>query len=133
VPDAIVLDASAMVEALIGTPLGSRVRARIRGCELHAPAHLDAEILSALGRLHRAGDLDAETVTIALTELAAAPIARHQLAELLLGAWGAREQLRLVDALYAELSTALPAALVTTDARLARAFGSAELVSIPTS
>jgi predicted nucleic acid-binding protein len=115
VPEVIVLDASAMVEALIGTPVGSRVRARTRGCELHA------------------GDLEAETVTIALNELAAAPIARHQLTGLLLGAWGAREQLRLVDALYAELSTALPAVLVTTDARLARAFGSAELVSTPTS
>jgi predicted nucleic acid-binding protein len=133
VPETIVLDASAMVEALIGTPLGARVRARIRGCGLHAPAHLDAEVLSALGRLHRAGDLDAETVTIALNELAIAPIARHQLSGLLLGAWAAREQWRLVDALYAELSTALPAVLLTTDARLARAFGSAELVSTPTS
>jgi predicted nucleic acid-binding protein len=121
-----------MVEALIGTQLGSQVRARMRGCELHAPAHLDAEILSGLGRLHRAGDLDAEIVATALSELAVAPIARHPLAELLLGAWAAREQLRLVDALYVELSGALSAAIVTTDARLARACASAELVTAPT-
>jgi predicted nucleic acid-binding protein len=104
----------------------------MRGCELHAPAQLDAEVLSALGRLHRAGDLDADTVAIALNELAAAPIARHQLAGLLIRAWAAREQLRLVDALYVELSSVLPAALLTTDARLARVCGSAELVTDPT-
>jgi predicted nucleic acid-binding protein len=129
VPEVIVLDASAMVEALIGTPLGSRVRARMRGCELHAPAHLDAEVLAALGRLHRAGDLVEETVATALSELAAAPMTRHQLTGLLLGAWAAREQLRLVDALYVELSSVLPAVLLTTDARLAPACGSAELVT----
>jgi len=118
-----------MVEVLIGTQLGSRVRGRMRGCELHAPAHLDAEVLSALGRLHRAGDLDAGSVAIALNELAGAPIVRHPLAGLLLGAWAAREQLRLVDALYVELSNVLPGALLTTDARLARACGSAALVT----
>ncbi len=128
--EAIVLDASAIVEALIGTPLGARVRSRIRGSELHAPAHLDAEVLSALGRLHRAGDLDAQTVTTALGGLATAPVARHPLAGLLHGAWAAREQLRLVDAFYAELSNVLSAVLITTDGRLARAFGSAELVTL---
>ncbi len=58
-PEVIVLDASAMVEVLLGSQLGARVRGRLRGCELHVPAVLDAEILSALGRLHRAGDLSA--------------------------------------------------------------------------
>jgi predicted nucleic acid-binding protein len=129
VPEPVVVDASAVVEALLGTPVGSIVRARMRGCELHAPAHLDAEVLSALGRLHRAGDLDAASVVAALTELANAPIARHHLAGLLAGAWAAREQLRLVDALYVELSTVLAATLLTTDARLSRACGTAELLA----
>jgi predicted nucleic acid-binding protein len=130
-PEAVVVDASAAVEALIGTPLGAAVRARLRGCELHTPAHLDAEVLSALGRLHRAGDLSAGSVTAALTELAAAPIARHPLAGLLAGAWGARERLRLVDALYVELSSSLGAALLTTDGRLANEAAVAELVIRP--
>jgi predicted nucleic acid-binding protein len=124
-----VVDASALVEALIGTALGSNVRSRMRECELHAPAHLDAEVLSALGRLHRTGDLDAGSVSSALNELAVAPIARHHLAALLAGAWSAREQLRLVDALYVELSNTLAAVLLTTDERLSRAYGGAELVS----
>lgn len=62
VPESVVVDASAMVEALVGTRLGGATRTRLRGCELHAPAHLDTEVLSALGRLHRAGDVDADTV-----------------------------------------------------------------------
>jgi predicted nucleic acid-binding protein len=129
VPESIVVDASAMVEALIGTPLGAAVRTRFRGCELHAPAHLDAEVLSALGRLNRAGELDAEPVAAALGELAVAPIVRHHLANLLAGAWSASDQLRLADAIYVELSKALDAALVTTDERLARASANAELVT----
>jgi len=43
---------------------------------------LDAEVLSALGRLHRAGDLDAGTVETKLHELAAAPIQRHAVNDL---------------------------------------------------
>jgi len=129
VPEAIVVDASAMVEALIGSQLGVTVRTRFRGCELHAPAHLDAEVLSTLGRLSRGGELDAASVSAALNELAIAPLVRHHLASLLAGAWAARDQLRLVDALYVELSNALTATLVTTDSRLARVSPAAELVN----
>jgi predicted nucleic acid-binding protein len=129
VPEVVVVDASALVEALIGGRLGAAVRMRLRGSELHAPAHLDAEVLSALGRLHRAGDLDAAKVSSALNELSVAPIVRHQLAGLLAGAWSVRQQIRLVDALYVELSSSLGANLVTTDARLARARRGVELVS----
>lgn len=123
------LDASAAVEALLGSSRGSAVRHRMRGTQLHAPAHLDAEVLSALGRLHRAGDVRADTVTAALNELAAAPIARHPLPGLLLDAWLIRDRLRLVDALYVVLSEQLDARLVTTDARLARGSEIAELVT----
>jgi predicted nucleic acid-binding protein len=127
----LVVDASAVVEALIGSELGAVVRMRMRGHELHGPAHLDAEILSALGRLYRAGELPAEAVTGALRELALAPIVRHHLADLLDGAWQARDRLRLVDALYLELVAKLDAALLTTDAKLARASETAELVALP--
>jgi predicted nucleic acid-binding protein len=126
--EAIVLDASAAVEALIGSPLGAAVRVRMRGCELHAPAHLDAEVLSALGRLHHAGDLSARAVASALAELGSAPIQRHRLAELLADAWAARDRFRLVDALYVQLAGKLGTRLVTTDARLARESSIPELI-----
>ena len=128
--EALVIDASAVVEALLGTELGVKVRARMRGYRLHAPAHLDAEVLSALGRLHRAGELQRSTVVAALDELSAAPIHRHPLAGLLSGAWGRRENQRLVDALYTELAASLDSLpLLTTDARLARSDDRAELIA----
>jgi predicted nucleic acid-binding protein len=127
---ALVVDASAIVETLLGTDLGISVRRRMRGHQLHAPAHLDAEVLSALGRLHRAGELPSRNVDVALGELAAAPIQRHPLASLLAGAWRRRENQRLVDALYSELSASLGGAgLLTADARFARTESGAELIA----
>jgi predicted nucleic acid-binding protein len=128
-PEALVIDASALVEALLGTDLGVAVRARMRGHELHAPAHLDAEVLSALGRLYRAGEVTPTGVSEALDALTAAPLRRHPLSPLLQGAWERRENQRLVDALYTELAASLDSiALLTTDARLARADDRAELI-----
>lgn len=129
-PEALVVDASALVEALLGTNVGASVRARMRGHALHAPAHLDAEVLSALGRLHRAQEVEQSRASAALDELVAAPIRRHPLADLLTGAWARRANQRLVDALYSELAASLDAALLlTTDARLARADPRAELIT----
>jgi predicted nucleic acid-binding protein len=127
--EAFVLDAPAALEALLGSTTGLAARDRMRGTQLHAPAHLDAEVLSALGRLHRAGDIRAGDVTAGLTELATAPIARHPLPGLLTSAWQMRDRLRLVDALYVALSEQLGTRLLTTDARLARGSGLAELVT----
>lgn len=124
----VVLDASALVDLLLDNDPGHAVRDRIAGHGLHAPAHLDAEVLSALGRLQRAGSLDDDSVESSLRGLAAAPIRRHAVSELLLGAWARRHQLRLVDALYVELATSLGLPLVTTDRRLHAAPG-ADVVS----
>jgi predicted nucleic acid-binding protein len=124
----VVVDASAMVDALAGTALGPAVIARLRDHTLHAPAHFDAEILSALGRLQRAGSLSVRQVATRLSRLQSAPIQRHQLAPLLNGAWRRRHNLRLVDALYAQLADDLGAALVTTDAGMATATANGELV-----
>lgn len=98
---------------------------------MHAPAHLDAEVLSALGRLHRAGEVDESIVTAALNRLDAAPIERHPLASLLKGAWMRRDNQRLVDALYLELAATLGSVpILTTDARLARSHPDVELVAV---
>ena len=127
--EALVLDASAVVEALLGSATGLAVRRRMRATQLHAPAHLDAEVLSALARLHRANDVAAATVTTALADLLAAPIARHPLPALLNPAWQKVGQLRLVDALYVVLAEQLQARVLTTDARLARSFEAVDLVA----
>jgi predicted nucleic acid-binding protein len=100
----------------------------MRGHALHAPAHLDAEVLSALGRLYRANKLKEAAVGAALDELARAPVKRHPLAALLIGAWELRDHHRLVDGLYVELAEALALTILTTDGRLARSAARAELV-----
>jgi predicted nucleic acid-binding protein len=126
---ALVVDASALVEALLGTDLGVRARAQMRGHVLHAPAHVDAEVLSALGRLFRASKLAGSAVGGALKDLTEAPIQRHSLVPLLSGTWERRENHRLVDGLYVELAELLGSKILTTDARLARSAAQAELVS----
>lgn len=114
----VVVDASALVDLLLGNELGSAVQRRVAGHALHAPAHLDAEVLSALGRLQRAGTIEADDVETKLRELAAAPILRQPVAGLMIGAWARRHQLRLADALYVELAMARGLPLITTDRRL---------------
>jgi len=127
-----VLDASAVVELLLGTETGLAIGELIHARRVHVPAHLDAEVLSALGRLHRAGAVDAEAVSSALTVLAEAPITRHALPDLLAGAWAARDRHRLADALYVQLARTLGSLmLLTTDARLAASCELAELAGAP--
>jgi predicted nucleic acid-binding protein len=100
VDDAAVIDASALVDLLLGTDHGRAVGNTLtRLTEVHAPAHIDAEVLSALGRLHRAGTVTTRHVTTRLDALTRAPIERHALTTLLAGAWRRRDRLRLVDAL----------------------------------
>ncbi|WP_268793659.1 type II toxin-antitoxin system VapC family toxin [Mycolicibacterium celeriflavum] len=126
----VVIDASAMVDLLARThDRFAAVRARLAGTVMHAPAHFDAEVLSALGRMHRAGVLTDVQVEAALDELRQAPVTRHDLSPLLAGAWGRRDILRLTDALYVELADTADLVLLTTDQRLARAWPSADAIA----
>src|ERR1700686_1737113 len=129
VDDEAVVDASALVDFLLGTDHGRSVGMVLSGfAVLHAPAHIDAEVFPALGRPHRAGTIAARQATGRLQELATAPIQRHALISHLAGAWRRRDRFRLVDALYVELSETLGATLLTTDTRLAAAAGIVALV-----
>lgn len=122
----VVLDASAMVDLLTGAPDAASVGTRLTESTVYVPAHFDAEVLSALGRLCRAGALAAEGVPALLAALARAPFARHPLHDLVAGAWQRRDNFRLVDALYVELAEQLRMPLVTTDTRLVAAFPGAQ-------
>src|SRR5438552_13326087 len=103
-PETVVVDASVLVDLLAGTEVAPAARARLARAVLHAPAHLDAEVLSALGRLQRAGELATGDVDASLAHLTALPVTRHDLPTLLAGAWARRGDLRLLDALYVELA-----------------------------
>ena len=127
--ESLVVDASVIVDLLARTSRARAVGARLRGSAWHAPAHVDAEVLSALGRLERAGRLDDVEAADGLLALSELPIERHAVSPLLLGAWTLRNELLLVDGLYVELARQLGMRLVTTDQRLARAAPIAEAIS----
>jgi len=127
--ESLVIDASVMVDLLARTSLARAVSDSLRGSAWHAPAHLDAEVLSALGRLERADRLNALEAADGLLALSELPIERHAVSPLLLGAWTLRHELRLVDGLYVELARQLGLRLITTDQRLARATPIADAIS----
>ena len=126
--DGVVVDASLVVDFVVGGSRAALIAERIAGHQLVAPAHIDAEILSAFGRLHRAGGASARQVADRLAVVLRLPIRRELLDGLVLGAWRRRENLRLADALYVELAEREGLPLLTTDAPLARAARVAELV-----
>jgi len=126
---AVVVDASVVVDLLAGKKrLADSARSVLADRRMIAPAHLDAEVLSALGRLQRAGVLTIREVTHRLSLCEAAPIERRPVAELLVGAWRRRNDYRLTDGLYVELAERLDLALVTSDRRLGRRYPRAEIV-----
>jgi predicted nucleic acid-binding protein len=115
-PDVVVVDASAVVDLLLhGT------RAVPPGAVLVTPAHLDAEVLSALARLCRAGQLSAEAVDDMLEGLAELPLGRVELPKMLRAAFTLRDNVAQRDSLYVVLAQQLDARLLTRDARLAAA------------
>ena len=122
----LVLDASAMVDLLLGAPPALAIRLRLLDGQLHTPAHFDAEVLSALGRLSRADHVTAAAVPALLPRVENARIQRHPVGPLLTGAWDRRGDLRLVDALYVELAERLGAPIISTDDRLVAAAPRAE-------
>jgi predicted nucleic acid-binding protein len=122
-PTPLIVDASAVVEVLRATDLGGRVADALRGHSLAAPAHLDAEVLSALGRHVRGGWTAPDAVERALEQLRRLPIERLPLPPLLQRAWRLREVVALRDGLYVAGTEALGGVLLTLDGRLARSAG----------
>lgn len=93
------------------------------GDALLAPAHLDAEIVSALRRLARSNAALERVVPAALAHLVGFPIRRTQLAPLLRRMWELRSTVTAYDAAYVALAERLDGPLITCDVRLAAATG----------
>lgn len=119
--DSWVVDASVFVDLVIGGSSSAASRLALAGRQLHAPAHIDVEVTSALARLHRAGLMTKAAARRALTAFGQAPLTRHELPALVVGAWTRSSGLRVADAFYVELAHQLSTRVVTVDARLARA------------
>lgn len=119
----LVVDASAVVEVLLGSPSGGRLAAELLAADhsLHAPQLLDAEVGHTLRKGWLGGQLTAERARQALADLADLPLERHDHLLLLSRAWAFRDTATFHDGLYLALAWSLGAPLVTCDARLARA------------
>ena len=121
----IVVDASALLEFLLQTPLGRRVETRLFRDEddLHAPHLVDVEVTQGLRRLVRAGEVSPGRAADALADLADLGLHRHPHLDLLARAWRLRENVTAYDGMYVALAEALGAPIVTCDAPLAKAPG----------
>lgn len=120
----IVVDASCLVEVLIGSPSSAQIRERLnREVDQAAPHIVDVEVFSAVRQQFRGGLLDRTAATQAVEDLRLWPGERfgHQL--LLDRAWELHDSVRGWDAMYVALAEALEATLLTTDVRLASALG----------
>lgn len=93
------------------------------GDALFAPAHLDAEVVSALRGMARHRPILRSAVPDALRHLAGFPIRRMPLAPLLERMWELRENITPYDAAYVALAERLTGPLVTCDGKLATASG----------
>jgi predicted nucleic acid-binding protein len=120
-----VLDASALVELLLGTETGRSIAARIADprLALHIPHLADVEVTQALRRYVREGALDADSASAALGDLQSLDLDRHGHEPLLDRVWALRDNLTAYDAVYVALAEALECTLLTCDGRLARAPG----------
>jgi predicted nucleic acid-binding protein len=121
----IVVDASALIEVLLGTSAGSRLAERFfaEGETLHAPHLLDVEVAQVLRRYVLSRLFGAERGVEALEDLADFPIARYPHQPFLPRIWELRHNVTAYDAAYLALAEALAAPLVTRDAKLASATG----------
>ena len=121
-----VIDASVLVAFYASDePRRAAVVERLAsGDTLFAPAHLDAEVVSALRGLARARPVLEQTVPAALAHLAGFPIRRMPLAPLLERMWQLRSNIRAYDAAYIALAERLDRPLITCDVKLTAASGS---------
>lgn len=121
----IVVDASALLELLLGTAKAERLAARLLADDqhIHAPHLIDIEIAQALRRLTRLKELPDARAEEALVDLDALAVERHAHTDLVPRMWSLRNSLSAYDACYVALAEALEAPLLTCDAKLARAHG----------
>ncbi len=132
----IILDASAVVELLMGSRAGRIVAERIEsdGTLPRSLALVDLEVANALRRLVRLGELDIPRAGGAVIDLGALALVRFPHTPFLGRVWELRDRLTAYDAAYVALAEQLGAPLLTLDARLARAGGhtaTVDLVSSP--
>jgi predicted nucleic acid-binding protein len=117
----IVVDASAIVSAIAaGDERSGQVRERLGSDdELAAPHLIDLEVLQALRRLARRGELSSDRAVDSVRDLAELVMIRYPHEPFIDRLWELRDSLSAYDAAYVALAEAISIPLITCDAGLA--------------
>ncbi len=120
----IVVDGSAVVDALAVATGTEDLRAHLADEELNAPYLLDYEVVSVVRRLTLTGAMSEGRARDLLTDFDDLPIRRWpSVGALRLRAFQLRHTVSAYNAAYVVLAEALDCALLTRDVRLARSTG----------
>jgi len=128
----IIIDASLAIDIALATADGWRLQKRVRadGRPLGAPELIDLEVLQALRRQVRRGEIETAQAEDALEILDALPVERfgHQIVSRRV--WALRDNLTAYDAVYFALAELLDASLWTRDRKFRNAPGHQARVTI---
>ncbi|GIH68113.1 MULTISPECIES: type II toxin-antitoxin system VapC family toxin [Sphaerimonospora] len=114
----IVIDSSALVEALAGDTAADELLARVAENRLHIPYLLDYEFRNAIRGLLLGGKISEARAEGARIVKAGLPFTRHADDLTADRAWDLRANFNGYDATYVALAEALDCALVTTDEKI---------------
>lgn len=117
----IVIESSAVVDALVDEPANAELLALLADADLHAPDLLDFEVASALRGHSLGGRLDQVRLDAAIEDFTAFTVERHQMTHMIGHVLDVRYNFTAYDAAYVVLAKAIDAPLVTADAKLTEA------------
>ena len=129
----LVIDASAVLELILRTPLAYRVESLVFSHEsrLHAPDLIDLEVIQVLRHYYENAELSYSRAQEALTDFSHLRIKRHATTPFLARIWDLQSSVTAYDAAYLALAESLPAPLVTCDTRVGLTEGHHALIEIP--
>ncbi|MEV6986207.1 type II toxin-antitoxin system VapC family toxin [Sphaerisporangium sp. NPDC051017] len=114
----IVIEASAMVEALVAGPADPALSEFIAGQELHAPNLLDFEVAGALRGLVLGRKMERSRLDNAIMDYRVFRIKRHSMTKSLRRMLDLRDNFTAYDASYVVLAQALAVPLLTSDLKM---------------
>lgn len=116
----LVIDASSVIELLLGGHAAPVLRSRISGLResLHAPHLLDLEVLQVLRRHAASGQLSKGRAELAIGFLQQMRIMRHPHADLASRIWALQHNFTAYDAAYLALADKIRCPLLTCDHKL---------------
>lgn len=117
----LVVDASCVVEMVLGGPRAHAVRREvIEDTDLIAPHCMPAEVFAVIRREYQRRAIDATAAGLALGQIRQWPGELVAHGALIPRAWALRDSVGAFDALYVSLAEAMSGRLLTLDGRLGR-------------